>query len=169
MPIGIANIHIQFNVSEFINKHVSFLFCEFNRVTSWKEGKNGILERSSSLIPQRKYLFHFQGLRMSMWTCLFLIVILKETLVLMCLASHFDIIETCKWRLDIATYIIQKNIKFLIRVELRILCKKWNMYEAHIFPRPLQQTCRLETTPLFLNTRLCVNRKFQYSQNVYWN
>ena len=21
------------------------------------------------------------------------------------------------------------------------------MYEAHIFPRPLQQTCRLETTP----------------------
>ena len=28
------------------------------------------------------------------------------------------------------------------------------MYEAHIFPRPLQQTCRLETTPLCLNTRL---------------
>ena len=78
---------------------LSFLFCEFNRVTSWKEGKNIILERSSSLNPQKKYWFHFQGQRMSMWTCLFLIVILKETLVLMCLASHFDIIET--WKVNV--------------------------------------------------------------------
>ena len=28
------------------------LFCEFNRVTSWKEGKNIILERSSSQNPK---------------------------------------------------------------------------------------------------------------------
>jgi len=33
---------------------------------------------------------------MSIGTCLFLIVNLKETLVLMCLASHFDIIESGK-------------------------------------------------------------------------
>ena len=39
MPIGNANIHIQIKGSEFIKKLVSFLFCEFNRVTSWKEGK----------------------------------------------------------------------------------------------------------------------------------
>ena len=52
MPIGNANIHIKINVSKFINKIVSYLFCEFNRVTSWKEGKNIILERSSSLIPK---------------------------------------------------------------------------------------------------------------------
>ena len=51
MPIGIANIHIQIDVSEFINELVSFLFCEFNRVTSWKEVKN-ILERSSTQIPK---------------------------------------------------------------------------------------------------------------------
>ena len=37
MSIGIANIHIQINVSVFNNKLFSFLFCEFNRVTSWKE------------------------------------------------------------------------------------------------------------------------------------
>ena len=49
MPIGNANIHIQFNVSEFNNKLVSFLFCEFNRVTSWKEGKKIILECSSQI------------------------------------------------------------------------------------------------------------------------
>jgi len=29
MPIGNANIHIQINVPVFINKLVSFLFCEF--------------------------------------------------------------------------------------------------------------------------------------------
>ena len=53
----------------------------------------------------------------------------------------------------------KKNFKFFICVEVRILCKKWNMYEPHIFPRPLQQTWRLETTPLCLNTRLRVNKK----------
>ena len=52
MPIGNANIHIQINVSEFINKFISYLICEFNRVTSWKEGKNIILERSSSQIAK---------------------------------------------------------------------------------------------------------------------
>jgi len=29
------------------------------------------------------------------------------------------------------------------------------MYEAHILTRPFLQTCRLETTSLCLNTRLC--------------
>jgi len=52
MPIGNANIHIEINVSEFINKLVSFLFCEFNHVTNWKEGKNIILGRSSPIIPK---------------------------------------------------------------------------------------------------------------------
>ena len=52
MPIGNANIHIQINVSEFINKLVSFLFCECNGVTSWKEGKNIILEVSTSQIAK---------------------------------------------------------------------------------------------------------------------
>ena len=66
MPIGNANIHIQINASEFINKLVSFLFCEYNRVTSYKEGKNIILERSSSLNPKKKYWIHFQGQPMSM-------------------------------------------------------------------------------------------------------
>ena len=59
MPIGNTNIHVQIKVSEFINKFVSFLFCEFNRVTSWKEGKIIILERSSSQIPQIEILVSF--------------------------------------------------------------------------------------------------------------
>ena len=52
MQIGNANIHIKIKLSEFINKLVSFILCEFNRVTSWKEGKNIILERSSPEIPK---------------------------------------------------------------------------------------------------------------------
>jgi len=52
---------MQINVSVFINELVSFLFFEFNRVTSWKEGQNIILERSTSQIPKYKYWFHFQG------------------------------------------------------------------------------------------------------------
>ena len=52
MPIGNANIHIQINVSEIINKLVWFLYYEYNGVTSWKEGKNIILERSSSQIAK---------------------------------------------------------------------------------------------------------------------
>jgi len=64
MPIGNANIHIKINVTEFINKLVSFLFCEFKCLTSLKEGKNIILERSTSQIAKKNYWFHFQGQRM---------------------------------------------------------------------------------------------------------
>ena len=35
------------------------------------------------------------------------------------------------------------------------------MYEAHIFPRPLQQICSLETTPLCLNTRIRVKKNLK--------
>ena len=54
--------------------------------------------------------------------------------------------------------LFKKMLNFFICVEVRIVCKKWNIYEAHIFPRTLQQTCRLETTPLCLNTRLGVKK-----------
>ena len=65
--------------------------------------------------------------------------------------------------------ICEKNIKFFVCAEFRILVNKWNMYEAHIFPRPLQQTCRLETTYLRLNTRVRENKKFKFSHYFYWN
>ena len=73
-----------------------------------------------------------------------------ETLVLMCLASHFDIIES--WILIVGhrdIYISKKILKSLVCVDVRILVENWNVYEGHIFPRPLKQTCRLETTTLY--------------------
>jgi len=53
----------------------------------------------------------------------------------------------------------EKNLNPFECVDVRILVEKWNIYEGHIFPRPLLQTCRLETTSLCLNKRLAVNKK----------
>jgi len=93
---------------------------------------------------------------------------LNETLVLMCLASNFDFIETRNVNFGQRyIYIAKKILNFFECVEVRIPVKKCNMYEAHNFPRPLQQTFRLETTSLCLNTRLRVNKKFQYSHYFY--
>jgi len=39
------------------------------------------------------------------------------------------------------------------------------MYDAHILPRQLHQTCRLETNSLCLNTRLRVNKYFKIHIN----
>jgi len=60
MPIGNSNIHIQINVSEFINKLVSFLFCEFNRVTSCKEIENIILNVHLLKFRNRNTAFIFK-------------------------------------------------------------------------------------------------------------
>ena len=67
--------------------------------------------------------------------------------------------------LYIASYIMQKILNFSYVWRLEFFVKKWNMYLAHIFPRPLQQTCRLETIPLCLNTRLRVNKNFKIHIN----
>ena len=92
----------------------------------------------------------------------FLVVILKETLVLMCMACHFDIIDN--WELIVGhrdIYYAKQILNTFVCVEVRILVEKWNVYEGHIFPRPLLQTRRLETTSLCLNTRLFVNNYFR--------
>jgi hypothetical protein len=46
-------------------------------------------------------------------------------------------------------------------VDVRILVEKWNIYEGNIFPIPILQTCRLETTSFCLNTRLFLNKNVQ--------
>ena len=61
----------------------------------------------------------------------------------------------------------KKILKFLYVWKLEFFVKKCNMYEAHIFPRPLQQTRRLETSPLCLNTRLRVKKNFKNHINFF--
>jgi hypothetical protein len=62
--------------------------------------------------------------------------------------------------------IIKKILNFFIVWRLEFFVEKWNMYEAHIFPRPFQLKCRMETTPLCFNTRICVNKKFKIHINI---
>ena len=68
---------------------------------------------------------------------------------------------------DIATYNMIKNIKYFHMCGGQNSCRKVKYYEAHIFPRPLLRTCRLETTFLCLNSRLRVNKNFSNSHYFY--
>jgi len=77
--------------------------------------------------------------------------------------NYFGITEN--WKLIVghrAIYYAKIILNSFVCVEDRILVGKWNVYESHIFPRPLLQTCRLETTSLCLNTRLLVNKIFKF-------
>ena len=74
---------------------------------------------------------------------------------------HYRYLKSECWT---SRHILCKKVLIFSYVwRLEFFVKKWNMYEAHIFPRPLQQTWSLEMTPLCLNTRLRVNKKFQNS------
>jgi len=54
----------------------------------------------------------------------------------------FGTFAFCKEVLDFAIFIIQKTLSnYLGSVVFRILVEKCNIYEAHIFPRSLVQTC----------------------------
>ena len=100
---------------------------------------------------------------MSMKTCLFLSVILKVTLVLMCLECHFDIIG--KWKLIVGNRDInyaKKILNAFVCVEVRNLVEKWNIYEVQIFLRPLLQTCRLETTFFVFKCPVTCKKNFQF-------
>jgi len=59
---------------------------------------------------------------------------LKETLVLVCLALHFGIMESLKsivGHRDI--YYAEKNIKIFSCVEVRIIVEKWNVYDVTFY------------------------------------
>jgi hypothetical protein len=129
---------------------------------SWNKCKSIINVRSSFQISQMKILVSYSRTTYVNVNMFFIIVILKETLVLMCLARHFVIIESLKLIVEHRViYYAKKILNFFIYVEFRILVEKWNVYEGHTFLRPQLQTCRLETTSLSLNTRLLVNKYFQ--------
>jgi len=108
--------------------------------------------------------FIFNVIVCQTWICLFQRIFLKENLLLMCLAKvwfcHFRQLKSDCWISRI--FIFRKNIlNYFVCLEVWKLVEKWNVYESHIFPRALLQTCRLETTSLCLNTRLIVKRNFK--------
>ena len=75
--------------------------------------------------------------------------------------SFWILLRAENWMLEKATPNMRKILNYFKIVEVRILVGKWYMYEAHIFPKPLIQICRLETIMLCLITRLRINKNFQ--------
>ena len=73
---------------------------------------------------------------------------------------HYRELKIDCWALKI--YYAKKILNPFVCVEVRILVEKGNVYEGHIFPRSLLQTCRLETSSLSLHTRLIVNKKLKF-------
>jgi len=65
MPIENTGSHIQFKVSEFISIYFSYVFCVFNRVTTWSKGKTIIFVQSSFQICHLEILFRFNRKSMS--------------------------------------------------------------------------------------------------------
>jgi hypothetical protein len=89
-------------------------------------------------------------------------VIFKVSLLLMCLLSVFG--NCARWKLIVGHRDIcyaKEILNYFGCVEVWILVEKWIIYEPHIFPRSLVQTCWMETTSLCLNTWLRVNKNFQ--------
>ena len=78
--------------------------------------------------------------------------------------KSFYIIET--WKVNVGHRdIFKKILNFFICVEVRILCKEVKYLWSSHFPEAITKTCRLEKTPLCLNTRLRVKKNFKIHNN----
>jgi len=155
--------------SSLINS-VSFVFCVFNRVASGNEGINIILLRSSIQIPKKETQDSY-----SRSTNVHVNMPFPNSNFEGNFSNYFFGKPFWHYReikIDFWTWwhiLYKKILNTFLCVEDRILVEKLNVYEGHIFQRPLLQICRLETTTLCLNTRLRVNKKFSNFNNFYWN
>ena len=124
MKIG----NIQICVSEFINKLVSFLFCEFNRVTSWNEGK-----------------YYFSTFIISNTKIEILVSFSRSTNVNVNMPfpnsnfeENFSNYRDLKSECCTSRHILfQKILNFFICVEVRILCKKLKHVWSSHFPEAI--------------------------------
>jgi len=164
MPIGNNNIHKQTNVTEFIKKLI--LICVF-WIESCSEMKWIQIYYFSTIIISNSQIetpISYSRSKNVNINMPFTISNFEGNLVLMCLASHFDIIAS--WKLIVGhrvIYYAKKILNSSLCMEVRILVEKWNECEVHIFPKPLLQTWRLETTSLCLNNQLLVKNIFIFS------
>ena len=75
---------------------------------------------------------------------------------------HFRQLKRGFWPLR-QLYFEKKILNYFLCVVVLILEEKWNIYETHIFPSSLVQTCWLETTSLCLNTGLSEKKISKFS------
>ena len=137
MPIGNANNHIQINVSEFIHKLVSFLFSEFNRVTSRKKQKY-IFRTFIFSNPQTKILVLYSrstnvNVIMSFPNSNF-----EENFSTNVFGKTFWHYRDLKSECWTSRHILCKKIlNFFICVEVRILCKELKYAWSSHFPEAI--------------------------------
>jgi len=152
IPILIYKLMCQ---SSFINS-VSFVFCEFNRVGSWNEGKTTIIISNSQielLVSYSRSTYVIEN--MSFPNSNF-----EGKLSIMCLASHFDIIES--WKLidehsDI--YYLKKIHSYVWRLEF--LWKSEVIWSSHF---PVTITTNMLIGNYFLVFKYTVKSKQKISK-----
>ena len=155
--------------SSLINS-VSFVFCEFNRVSELKWWQNIHFSRIIISNSQIETLVSYSrsnnvNVNMSFPNSNF-----ERNFSTYVFGKSFWNYRELKIVCWISRHILcEKSIKPFQCVEFKIPVETCNIYEGHIFPRPLLQTCRLLTTSLCLNNRLIVNQKFSNSHYFYWN
>ena len=130
---------------------VSYGFWEFKCVTSWNKFKTIILIRSSFQICQLEILVLYQRKCMSNVNVFVPKINFDGNLITYVFFKWFwhfpswkEIVGLC----DI--YYAKKILNYFGCVAFRFLVQKWNIYEAHIFPRSLLETCWLESISLCL-------------------
>jgi len=155
MRIGNTNIHIQINVSDYINKH-SFIYVLRIWTCSelkWRENyhfSTTIISNSQIEILVSNSRSTYVNVNMSIPNSN------SEgnlsTYVFCTSFCHYEELKIDWW--SSRHILCEKILNTFVCAEVRILVEKWNIYEAHIIPRPLLQKCRLERTMLCLNTWL---------------
>ena len=159
MPIGNANIHIQIKVSMFINILVSFLFCEFNRVTSWKEEKyyfrTFIFSNSQIEIQVSFSRSTNDNVNMSFPNSNF-----EGSYVLCNSFWHYRDLKSECW---ISRHILCKKKKIFIWVEVRILSKKVKYVWSPHFPEAITTNMQHGNDPFVFEYSVTCKNKFQNS------
>jgi len=137
MTIGDTNIHNQINVSEYINKQnfICVFWIKSCSEIKWRQNYHlSTIIISNSQIETQVSYSNSNNVNVNMY---FPNSILKETLVLLCLESHFDIIESWILIVDIATYIRRKNIKFYRTCGALNSCRKVKCIWRSHFPEAI--------------------------------
>ena len=154
MPIGNANIHIQINVSEFINKIVSFLFCEFNRVTvKWREKYyfNPFIISNSKI----EILVSF-----SRSTNVNVNMSIPNSNFERNLSTYRDLTSECCTSRNI---LCKKILNFFICVEVRILCKKVKYVWSSHLPKAITTNMQIGYDSFVFEYPVTCKQKFQNS------
>ena len=137
------------------------MFCDFHRVGSSNEGKTTIIISNSQI----EILVSYTRSRNVNVSMSFPNRNFEGNFCIMCLASHFDIIES--WKLIVVhcdIYYAKQILNTFVCVEVRILVGKWNIHEAHVFPKPLLQICIWKRLFVFKYPVKCKQKisKFSY-------